>query len=90
MIGPRSQCSVCTRFRSPLDTGADGPTCAAFPTGIPPAVLRNLVDHRKEIPGDHGLRWESDGRDFPEYALAEQQSRAVRPELMPDLHPPGE
>lgn len=46
-----------------------GPTCAAFPDGIPGEVYGNALDHRQPIPGDHGVRWTSDGREFPEYAL---------------------
>lgn len=69
---PRSQCSTCVHFRSPLDVGdGTGPaTCAAFPAEIPSAVYRNLLDHRVPIEGDGGVQWESDGRDFPEYAMA--------------------
>jgi len=29
-------------------------------------VYRNQVDHRKPVPGDHGIHWESNGRPFPE------------------------
>jgi hypothetical protein len=34
------------------------PHCAAFPDGIPLRILRNEQDHRKEYPGDHGVRFE--------------------------------
>ena len=34
--------------------------CAAFPQGIPGAVLRSEVDHRKRIPGDRGVLFEQD------------------------------
>lgn len=69
MIGPMSQCGTCTRFRSPLHTGADKPSCAAFPDGIPADVLRTVVDHRQQVEGDHGLRWESNGLPFPASSL---------------------
>jgi hypothetical protein len=32
--------------------------CAAFPGGIPMEIYAGEWDHRKEIPGDHGLRYE--------------------------------
>jgi hypothetical protein len=69
----RSQCDTCARFRSPLDDGTPpgvtGPYCAAFPDGIPQRVFRNQVDHRASIKGDHGLRWEFKGEEFPEWAF---------------------
>lgn len=71
---PRSQCSTCTHLRSPFSRAdgdySGGPFCAAFPDGIPSEVLTNRVDHRQPIPGDHGVRWTSDGREYPEYALS--------------------
>lgn len=70
--GPTSQCSTCSRFVSPF-AGADtsgGPTCAAFPSRIPQEVLFNGVDHRKPVPDDHGVRWESNGQPYPEWALS--------------------
>jgi hypothetical protein len=61
-------------FRSPFSRAdgdfSGGPTCAAFPDGIPDEVYGNVLDHRQPIDGDHGVRWTSDGREFPEYALA--------------------
>jgi hypothetical protein len=44
-----SQCAVC-RHKA-RDT-----TCAAFPAGIPAAVLRNEVFHGYAIDGDQGIR----------------------------------
>jgi hypothetical protein len=68
--GPASQCALCTHFRSPIGTDRAGPSCAAFPDGIPDRVYRNRLDHRQPIDGDHGIRWESDGGvPFPEYAF---------------------
>lgn len=74
-IGPMSQCGACANFRSPfspegLKQGRDGPFCAAFPDGIPDRVYGNEVDHRQPIDGDHGVRWESNGQPFPDYAFA--------------------
>jgi hypothetical protein len=78
-IGPRSQCDTCVRFRSPMER-ADGnwggsPFCAAFPEadgGIPKRVFRNGLDHRLPVDGDHGLRWQSAGEEFPEWAFLPQ------------------
>lgn len=46
-----SQCAYCRHKRS-------GPTCTAFPDGIPTAILSNGHDHRRPYPGDHGVRFE--------------------------------
>lgn len=33
------------------------PTCPAFPDGIPDKILRNEVDHRQPVKGDHGVQF---------------------------------
>jgi hypothetical protein len=79
-IGPTSQCHTCQHFRSPFSgdgTGEGGPTCAAFPDGIPEAILTNQVDHRDPQPGDHGIQWQSDGQDFPEWAFTVAAPKSV-------------
>lgn len=81
---PQSQCTpTCARYRSPLsdaavEAGATvGPSCEAFPSGIPVEIWENRADHRRPFPGDNGLHWLSlDGQAFPTYALA-----------MPDANP---
>lgn len=61
-IGSVPICASCSRFSPALsdwfeeeETG--GPTCAAFPDGIPDPILYGEVDHREPYPGDRGLRW---------------------------------
>ena len=63
------------------NVGQGGPLCAAFPDGIPKRVLRNGLDHRQTIDGDHGLRWTpEDGAEFPEDAfLPEFLGRGGKP-----------
>ena len=72
-IGPESQCASCVHYVSPFDRDEAGlnagPTCAAFPEGISVQVFMNGLDHRQPIDGDHGVRWETDGDEFPEWAF---------------------
>ena len=35
-----------------------GPTCEAFPAGIPQPFLNGSAEHRKPYPGDHGIQYE--------------------------------
>lgn len=71
--GPKSQCGACVHYRSPFSAEnkdhLTGPFCAAFPVGIPDEVYRNGLDHRQPIHGDHGVRWTSNGEEFPEWAF---------------------
>lgn len=68
-----SQCGACAHFRSPFSRAdgdfSGGPYCEAFTDGILDEVFGNQLDHRQPIAGDHGVRWESNGRPFPEYAF---------------------
>ncbi len=52
-------CSIC-RYKHPdtLTYRKSFPTCDAFPHGIPEALRRNRIDHRKAVPGDNGIRFE--------------------------------
>jgi hypothetical protein len=44
-----------------------GPTCEAFPAGIPEAILDNEHDHRKSYPGDNGVLFEAE--DSPRHDI---------------------
>lgn len=48
-----NQCGRCRHLFS-----AELWTCAAFPAGIPAAILTNEFDHRKPYLGDGGIRYE--------------------------------
>lgn len=52
-------CSICRyKHKDSLTYRKRYPTCDAFPNGIPEAVRKNRMDHRKAIAGDNGIRFE--------------------------------
>lgn len=51
---PTPPCWTCTH-KSTL-----GPTCAAFPRGIPQEILSGRHQHRVAYPGDRGIRYQPD------------------------------
>ncbi len=53
MITP--QCLACRHLRDGRDPAM---ACAAFPSGIPDAILTNRHDHRQPFEGDGGVRFE--------------------------------
>lgn len=64
-------CDACKRRVST----PDGPTCAAFPDGIPEPIL-NGFDHRRPFPGDGGVRFVRD----PDKPLPEGAGEAEPPD----------
>lgn len=73
-IGPVSQCFACKHYRSPFDEeGREGPTCDAFPDGIPDVIIGMEFDHRQPFEGDHGIQWASDGAPYPEESLIQSR-----------------
>jgi hypothetical protein len=54
-----SLCSLCKhKHRDSLTFRKSFPTCDAFPNGLPEAVRKNRIDHRKALAGDNGIRFE--------------------------------
>jgi hypothetical protein len=52
-------CSLCKhKHQDSLTFRNSFPTCDAFPNGIPEAVRKNRIDHRKALAGDNGIRFE--------------------------------
>jgi len=52
----RPQCISCRHFDGE-DLSKN--SCAAFPAGIPDAIMENRADHRRAFEGDGGIRYES-------------------------------
>ncbi len=53
MIGRAPLCAICAR----ATWQKGGPTCLAFPAGIPAKILEGGFDHREAFPGDKGIRF---------------------------------
>lgn len=52
-------CSICRyKHKESRTYRKSFPTCDAFPHGIPEAIRKNRMDHRKAIAGDNGIRFE--------------------------------
>jgi hypothetical protein len=57
---------------SRLNRGANRLSCTAFPAGVPDAIWKSQVDHRKPFEGDHGLQFEQDpSKPAPNWAIVE-------------------
>lgn len=68
------QCALCAHFKSPIGTGSEARTCAAFPDGIPDDIWSGRADHRQPHDGDRDVRWApvGEGVTFPEFAMISQ------------------
>lgn len=51
--------AICAYCRHRGAKGPNGLTCAAFPDGIPRAILDFDADHRRPLPGDRGIQFEA-------------------------------
>lgn len=58
---PVPMCAFCRHFDRQAETFA----CSAYPDGIPDAIVRSDVDHRKPHAGDHGIQFEPGPRRKP-------------------------
>jgi hypothetical protein len=45
-----------------------GLRCAAFPAGIPDAIIESQIDHREPVDGDQGIRFDPTCERGAEYA----------------------
>jgi len=54
-IGPAPMCLFCKHL---IETEEGRDVCKAFPEGIPDEIYFHYYDHRKEFPGDKGIRFE--------------------------------
>jgi hypothetical protein len=54
--------------------------CKAFPNGIPLGIVSGRIDHRKPVPGDNGIQYESKVFSVSEEALAVGLSPTVAAE----------
>jgi len=89
-------CLVCQRLRPIKGRRL---TCAAFPSGIPAALLDGVADHRQPYPGDLGIRFEPDWAApraaldllalLPEAASPGQPLRLPSPDDAPDIAGPS-
>ncbi|MDQ2810166.1 MAG: hypothetical protein M3Z04_25080 [Chloroflexota bacterium] len=48
---------VCSPCMTCIHKYMDGPTCKAFPKGIPQAIISRENDHTQPYPGDHGIQY---------------------------------
>ena len=64
-------CMGCTRFHAEEadDEFSDKPlSCDAFPAGIPDEIVDNKFDHRRDHPGDNGIRFAPKNEDDAQFA----------------------
>ncbi len=61
-IGPAPMCLFCKHYIE----SEEGNACKAFPQGIPWQIFSEYYDHRKEFPGDNGIRFELKAEKYRE------------------------
>lgn len=57
---------------------AEGLTCAAYPGGIPAAIVESRRDHRQAYRGDGGIRFDPVSEEGAAYAVELFGAREVR------------
>lgn len=67
-----------------LGSATDKLTCAAFPEGIPLAILEGQADHRYPVEGDNGIVFEQKA-DSPEPAFDSYPFAASEPAIVTSL-----
>lgn len=70
-----SNCRACKNWNKGQLNQEGGPTCKAFPEGIPLPVWYEQVDHFEPIEGDNGIQFHSDmdegeGKEFTRKVIA--------------------
>jgi len=48
------QCGTCRHKRPP---SPEGPSCEAFPNGIPVEIFNGSVNHSEPVEGDNDIQW---------------------------------
>ena len=51
------QCASCKHYRDDLK-------CAAYPKGIPVAIMTSRESHKVPRDGDHGIQWEPASQEW--------------------------
>lgn len=81
-LAPQTMCFSCKRLRRSLD----GPSCSAFPEGIPEQIIVGGFDHRQPFPGDGGQRFVQ----HPDKPLPSRYPETVEPQQPVMFADPGE
>jgi hypothetical protein len=63
-IGLAPFCVFCRHLREEA-----GLPCTAFPAGVPDSIMLDGYDHRRDHPGDNGIRFELDPAREAKYLL---------------------
>ena len=70
-----TQCAFCRHV-----TGTRPLRCAAFPEGVPAAILDGEADHRQAYPGDHVIRYETRDDVRPDFhPMGERRYQPLQP-----------